>query len=179
MANNLKIRKATLADIPLIQEIADVAFPATYKDIITPEQCNFMMDMMYSTVNLTRQMTGEHHTYLICSLDDKPVGYVSVQPLPPSEVEDDGSGLDVFDLQKIYVLPEAQHHHIGRFLFDNALKLIRELHPEPCRMELHVNRYNKALGFYEHMGMKKLREGDYPIGNGYYMNDYIMGLDLK
>jgi hypothetical protein len=26
--------------------------------------------------------------------------------------------------------------------------------------------------------MRKLREGDFPIGNGYYMNDYIMGLDI-
>ena len=32
--------------------------------------------------------------------------------------------------------------------------------------------------FYEKMGMRKLREGDFPIGNGYYMNDYIMGLDI-
>nr|HRL86273.1 GNAT family N-acetyltransferase [Bacteroides uniformis] len=24
----------------------------------------------------------------------------------------------------------------------------------------------------------KLREGDFPIGNGYYMNDYIMGLEI-
>ena len=45
-------------------------------------------------------------------------------------------------------------------------------------MELNVNRNNKALQFYEHMGMRKLREGDFPIGNGYYMNDYIMGLDI-
>ena len=30
----------------------------------------------------------------------------------------------------------------------------------------------------EYMGMRKLREGDFPIGNGYYMNDYIMGLDI-
>lgn len=164
----LTIRKATLDDIPVIQGIANVAFPDTYKDIITPEQCSYMIDMMYSTVNLTKQMTEEHHTYLICSLDDKPVGYVSVQPL-----ED-----DVFELQKIYVLPDMQQHHIGRFLFEHAEALIKELHPAPCRMELHVNRYNKALGFYQHMGMKKLREGDYPIGNGFYMNDYIMGVDL-
>ena len=46
-------------------------------------------------------------------------------------------------------------------------------------MELNVNRNNPALGFYEHMGMKKVREGDFPIGNGYYMNDYIMGLDIN
>ena len=37
----------------------------------------------------------------------------------------------------------------------------------------------RALHFYERMGMRKLREGDFPIGDGYYMNDYIMGLDIK
>ena len=59
-----------------------------------------------------------------------------------------------------------------------AIKCIKEMHPEPCLMELNVNRNNKALQFYEYMGMRKLREGDFPIGNGYYMNDYIMGLDI-
>ena len=28
------------------------------------------------------------------------------------------------------------------------------------------------------MGMRRLREGDFPIGEGYYMNDYIMGLEI-
>ena len=46
-------------------------------------------------------------------------------------------------------------------------------------MELNVNRNNRALHFYERMGMRKLREGDFPIADGYYMNDYIMGLDIK
>jgi hypothetical protein len=45
-------------------------------------------------------------------------------------------------------------------------------------IDKNVNRNNKALQFYEHMGMRKLREGDFPIGNGYYMNDYIMGLEI-
>ena len=163
-----KIKKATLEDIPIIQSIANITFPLTYKDIITPEQNDYMMNMMYSTNSLTKQMTVEHHTYLICYLDGKPVGYVSVQPIDK----------DVFDLQKIYVLPNHQHQHIGKYLFEHAVALIREMHPAPCRMELHVNRYNKALHFYEHIGMHELRQGDYDIGNGYYMNDYIMGMDL-
>ena len=49
---------------------------------------------------------------------------------------------------------------------------------EPCMMELNVNRRNRALHFYERMGMRRLREGDFPIGDGYYMNDYIMGLEI-
>ena len=81
-------------------------------------------------------------------------------------------------LQKIYVLPYYQGAHCGSFLFREAVKYIKEIHPEPCMLELNVNRNNKALHFYEHMGMKKLREGDFPIGNGYYMNDYIMGKEI-
>ena len=35
------IYQATLKDIPIIQEIARVTFPVTYRDIITPEQKDF------------------------------------------------------------------------------------------------------------------------------------------
>ena len=86
---------------------------------------------------------------------------------------------DLFHLQKIYVLPRFQGIGAGEFLFRHAVEYIRSVHPAPCRMELNVNRNNRALHFYERMGMRKLREGDFPIGDGYYMNDYIMGLDIK
>ena len=46
-------------------------------------------------------------------------------------------------------------------------------------MALTLNRRNPALHFYERMGMRCLREGDFPIGGGFYMNDYIMGLDIE
>ena len=101
-------------------------------------------------------------------MDGEAAGYVSVQQ----------QGEDLFHLQKIYVLPYYQGAHCGSFLFREAIKYIKEVHPGPCLMELNVNRNNKALQFYEHMGMRKLREGDFPIGNGYYMNDYIMGLEI-
>ena len=74
--------------------------------------------------------------------------------------------------------PIFKAHTAVVFYSREAVRCIKEVHPEPCLMELNVNRNNKALLFYERMGMRKLREGDFPIGNGYYMNDYIMGLDI-
>ena len=102
-------------------------------------------------------MEEEGHVYFLAYEECEAAGYVSVQQ----------QGEDLFHLQKIYVLP-----------FREAIKYIKKVHPGPCLMELNVNRNNKALQFYEHMGMRKLREGDFPIGNGYYMNDYIMGLEI-
>ena len=38
------IRKATVADCELIHTMAKEVFPATYKDILSPEQLDYMMD---------------------------------------------------------------------------------------------------------------------------------------
>ena len=162
------VRKATTKDCGLIHNMASIVFPATYKEIISTEQLDFMMDWMYSHENIRKQMEEEGHVYFIAYKGDEPCGYVSVQP------EEDA----IFHLQKIYVLPAFQGQHLGSFLFRQAIKYIKEIHPAPCLMELNVNRNNKALHFYEKMGMRKLHEGDFPIGNGYYMNDYIMGLNI-
>lgn len=162
------IRKTTTEDCGLIRKLAQEVFPATYREILSPEQLNYMMEWMYSIDSLKKQITEEGHVYFIAYEKDEACGYVSIQP----ERE------DLFHLQKIYVLPSFQGLHLGKQLFQTVIGYIKEVHPSPCRMELNVNRNNKAIGFYEYMGMKKLREGDFPIGNGYYMNDYIMGLSI-
>ena len=43
-------------------------------------------------------------------------------------------------------------------------------------LQLNVNRHNKALHFYEKQGFKIIREEDIDIGEGYFMNDYVMEL---
>lgn len=184
--NGISIRKATLADVLLINEMADVAFRATYKDILSADQIDYMMEWMYSVPSLEHQMTEEGHIYFIsecpkADIDEAsvPCGYVSVQKDDsPVQADDDETVRTVYHLQKIYVLPEYQGKGIGEKLFRKIVDFVKEMNPYPCRIELNVNRHNKALHFYEKMGMKKLREGDFPIGKGYYMNDYIMGLDL-
>lgn len=162
------IRRATIADCELINKLANEVFPATYKEILSPEQLDYMMGWMYAPENIRKQMEEEGHVYFIAYEECEPTGYVSVQQ------QDE----NVFHLQKIYVLPRFQGTRLGSRLFDQAVKYIKEVHPSPCLMELNVNRNNKALRFYERKGMKKVREGDFPIGNGYYMNDYIMGLEI-
>ena len=199
----IHISKASGEDIMCIHDMAQVVFRHTYREILSPEQMEYMMDWMYSPANLQKQL-DEGHVYYIAYRDGKPCGYVSVQP---EGIADDGSLL--FHLQKIYVLPSEQGHGLGRALFDRAVAHVREavlarevVHAqefahvqevaggctEECvegcvegcgaRIELNVNRNNPSIGFYHHLGLRILRQGDFHIGNGYYMNDYIMGLEV-
>ena len=164
-----EIRKATLEDISLINELAWIVFPHTYNKMLPPGQTEYMMEWMYSEESLHKQMTQDGHIYYLAFKGDEPAGYLSIQP----EAE------HVYHLQKIYVLPHFQGLNLGKMLFNHAIKSIKELHPEPCQMRLNVNRDNtKAVEFYQRMGMSKVFEGDFEIGQGYLMTDYIMGLDI-
>ena len=164
-----EIRKATLEDIDLINRLAWIVFPHTYKELLSQGQIDFMMDWMYSPENLRKQMTEDGHIYYLAFDGSESAGYLSIQP----------EGEHTYHLQKIYVLPSYQGKKLGKLLFNQAIQAIKEVHPEPCQMRLNVNRYNtNAVEFYQRMGMKKVFEGDFDIGHGYLMTDYIMELDI-
>jgi len=163
------IRQATLEDIPAIREMASVVFPATYGEILSAEQLPYMMDMMYSEESLRRQMTERGNVFFICEGQ----GYVSYRYDRPAE-----DGGEIYHLEKIYVLPQCQGSGLGRKLFGRIVEEVRARSKGPARIELNVNRQNRAVTFYEHLGMRKDRSGDFPIGNGFFMNDFIMTLDV-
>lgn len=164
----VQFKKADRDMIPLIEELAQEIFPATYAPILSSEQIDYMMEWMYSKESLDKQMT-EGHVYHIALWDNVPVGYFSVQMVEEG----------VWHLQKIYLKPVLQGKSVGKQMFLSAVGYIRENSQLPCVVELNVNRNNvKAIRFYEHMGMHKASQGDFPIGNGYFMNDYIMAMDI-
>lgn len=169
----MTIRPATYDDIPAINAMAQVVFRQTYRNILSPEQMEFMMDWMYSLENLATQMDAGHR-FFIAEDDTNPQGYVSVRPDGA-----DADGTPVFHLEKIYVMPSAQGFGLGKALFETAVEAVRHaVNGTHARMELNVNRNNPAIGFYKKLAMTILRQGDFPIGHGFYMNDYIMGINI-
>ncbi len=173
----VSIRTASPADIPLLRRLAAEAFPATYAPILTPSQIDYMMTWMYSEESLRRQFDEGQTFYIAYGTTEAAEGAAAEEPLGYLSVERQAA--DLFHLQKIYVLPAAQGRGVGAALFRRAIDHARSCGTLPCRLELNVNRYNRALGFYERMGMQRLRTVDVPIGNGFYMNDYIMGLEIE
>lgn len=173
LMTEFNIRRATVEDIPIIQSMADVVFRKTYANILSPEQMEYMMGWMYSTSSLQSQIEGEGNAFYIAFFAEVPAAYVSF--------EQNGStydGAKIFHLQKLYILPEYQHSGLGRQLFEFVKKFLSDHYSERCRIELNVNRSNPAVGFYEHIGLVRTGQGDFPIGKGFYMNDFIYSLDI-
>ncbi len=162
-----EIRKASLSDIPLIRKLSLLVWPQTYSSIISQEQINYMLEMMYSETSLSKQMTEEGCTFLIVYENENPVGYASYA------YEADG----IWKLQKLYVLPDQQGKGTGKLLVNQILESIKPLGAKS--LQLQVNRINKAKEFYEKLGFNIITTADFDIGNGYFMNDYVMEKKLS
>lgn len=65
------IRRASQDDLLTIREMAQVVFRHTYRDILSDEQMEYMMDWMYSIRSLEAQLS-QGHTYYIAFRDEKP-----------------------------------------------------------------------------------------------------------
>ena len=162
-----KIKNASVNDISLIRELTFKVWPQTYAAILSQEQISYMLDMMYSEAVLKKQMTEEACRFIIVYDEEDPVGFASF-----SEIKS-----RVFKLHKIYILSSQQGKGTGKFLLDFIINEIQQ--QGASALQLQVNKYNKAKSFYEKLGFAVIEEADFDIGNGYFMNDYVMEKQLK
>lgn len=130
---------------------------------------DYMLERMYAPDVLQRQM-DEGHIFLILTEDGSPVGFAGFEC-------DYGGKQGVCKLHKLYLLPETQGRGLGRMLLHAVKEMAQERSQE--RLLLNVNRYNKALHFYRRLGFEVVAEEDIDIGQGFFMNDYLMALELK
>jgi len=160
---DISFKKATLSDIPLIRSLADRIWWRHYPAIITNDQIEYMLELMYSERSITEQMQ-KHQNYTLIYADGEPVGYYAVSEKSPGH----------FFLHKFYIDTDQHRKGIGATAFDhikeNDCKGYKEI-------TLQVNRRNiKAVNFYFKHGFVIDYVDDFDIGNGYTMDDFFMKL---
>lgn len=157
------IKAATINDIPVIQELTEKIWRPTYQPILTPEQIDYMLEMMYSTASLNKQITELRHQFLILLDDNAPIGFAAYSTT-------DAPG--IFKLHKIYLDGSYQGKGVGKFLLQQVADQVKDRGAHT--LELDVNRFNKAKYFYEKQGFSVFKEKQTDIGSGYIMDDYVM-----
>jgi diamine N-acetyltransferase len=160
----MKIRVATVTDIPSITKLAEEIWWPTYTEVISNEQIAFMLQEMYSAEALKHQMENGHH-FLVLEVDGEDKGFASYS-LQENKT---------YKLQKLYLHPDQQGKGAGKFLITEVEEKVKSHSGEV--LILNVNRGNKAKIFYEKMGYQILEELDIPYHH-FVLNDYIMGKNL-
>lgn len=152
--------------LSIIHKLAYRIWPSTFGGILSDTQIAYMLNWMYSIPSLEKQM-DEGCNFLLLYEDKNAVGYACYQL---NIIE------GVTKLHKIYLLPAIQGKGLGKFLIMEVIKRAKE--NKQSFLQLNVNRFNKAAHFYTRLGFQVVGQEDNDIGNGYFMNDYVMELSL-
>lgn len=164
----ITITEAFVEDIAKIQEIANITWPITYGEILTKEQLDYMLDLIYSNEALSKQIQNKKQLFYLISDTESVIGFIGI--------EHNYKNKAITKIHKIYLLPETQGKGFGKIVFEEIGKMALENNSN--ELLLNVNRFNTALNFYKKLGFEIKETVDIEIGNGYLMEDYVMGKNI-
>ncbi|AWV97708.1 GNAT family N-acetyltransferase [Arcticibacterium luteifluviistationis] len=164
----ISLRKATIKELPIIQSLAKEIWPATFGQILSKTQLEYMLDMMYSLASLKKQLSELNHVFIIVSEAGKDIGYLSYELNVKNE--------SITKIHKIYLHPSTQGKGYGKELIAYAKKIAIE--NKQRALTLNVNKYNKAYNFYLKQGFVLVKNEDIDIGQGFLMEDAVLSLSL-
>lgn len=164
------IRELDVSELSIVREIARCTWPVSYKHMISEEQIEYMLEWMYNDSALKHQWNEEKAHFYQISLNNYPIGFASIGPESQETSQH-------FKLHKLYVLPNFQSTGAGSALMRHCILTYTTM--GACQISLQVNRQNSAVAFYNKHGFVIQSEIKVDIGNGYFMDDFIMTRQLK
>ncbi len=161
----MKLIKATIENIPLIQDLAKRSWENAYAEILSQEQMKYMLENMYSEIEISAHLKNpNYHYYLI--FDEKTNDYDGFLGFENHYEE------NTTKLHRIYLVPESKGKGLGKKTLEFLNEKVKEVGDN--RIILNVNKYNLAQKFYVSQGYKVYDEGVFDIGNGFVMDDFLM-----
>lgn len=154
---------ATLSQLEIIQDLAKAIWPDAYGAILSQEQLEYMMEMMYSLDSLENQLKN-NTVFLLAKEENDFIGFASY--------ELNFQNSNKTKIHKLYVLPTIQGKGVGKNLILHIQEIAKK--NSNAALILNVNKYNKAKDFYLHNQFEIADSLVVDIGNGYVMDDFVM-----
>ena len=153
-------------NIHIVPQLADKIWNVCYNDIISQEQIDYMLEMMYNEEKINEGISAGEK-WEILKADNEAVGYLHYK------IEDQ----KVF-LSKIYLLQDEKFKGLGQVMMNHVIEFALE--NKLNAVYLTVNKNNsKAIKFYEKNGFKTIKTETFDIGNGFVMDDFILEKEIK
>jgi GNAT superfamily N-acetyltransferase len=127
-----------------------------------------MLGWMYSVEKLEEAIADYNQDFLVLENGLTILGFTGI--------EHHYQDKNITRIHKLYVLPETQGTGAGKALLEEIIQQAKLNHSS--LLHLNVNKANKAVSFYEHVGFVVSDQEVLDIGNGFVMDDYIMTKEI-
>jgi diamine N-acetyltransferase len=158
------------ADLEELRKISREIWYSHYSSILSHEQIEYMLTKMYGTEIIENEIYNKGISYDKVLHNSKLVGYLSYG----SEIIDNAKYLK---LHKCYLLSSLHGFGYGQKMLFHIYQKAQAMNLK--QIILNVNKKNeKGIKAYTKFGFRIIDSQVKDFGNGFVMDDYIMGYEL-
>lgn len=157
----ITIKKASVAEINIIQKVGRETFYETFAAHNSEEQIQQYLRESFSLEKLNRELSNANSQFFIAYEAEDPVGYLKINSgKAQTELQDE----DSLEIERIYV--KSSHHgkKVGQLLYDKALQVA--VQTQKKYLWLGVWEKNlRAVRFYQKNGFIEFDQHIFRMGN--------------
>ena len=164
---NVSLIKATTdEELKVISSCAEKIWNEYYISILSKEQIDYMINKFQSVENMKMQISKEGYEYYKIADGEALLGYLAIK----------NEGDRLF-LSKLYILQEFRQKGVSSIVLSFLKEYLKKNSLKKIYLTVNKNNIN-SIEVYKHFGFKIIKEEKADIGNGFFMDDYIMEFEM-
>jgi len=168
------IRKATISDLEIIQEISKQTFIETFAAVNTPENMENYVRENFNSVQVASEINNRESAFYLASLENEIIGYMK---LNIGNAQTEKQKENNLEIHRIYVLQAFHGKKMGQLLLDEAIKIAQQTGVESIWLGVWEEN-QRALQFYSKNGFVEFDKHIFTLGND-VQTDLLMRLEMN
>lgn len=159
--NSLKIKKATVKDLNVLQLIGRQTFSETFADVNSEENMIKYLKESFADEKLTAELNNPDSHFYFAQLDNKIIGYLKLNTDDAQTEKQDHNALEI---ERIYVAKEFHGQNVGQVLYAQALETAKELNATYIWLGVWEKNF-RAVSFYTKNGFVQFDTHIFRLGD--------------
>ena len=168
------IRKATISDLEIIQQISKQTFIETFFEVNTPANMANYVQENFNPEQIASEINNRESAFYLASLENEIIGYMK---LNFGDAQTEKQKENNLEIHRIYVLQAFHGKKIGQLLLEEALKIGKETGIDFIWLGVWEENH-RALQFYSKNGFVEFDKHIFTLGND-IQTDFLMRLEMN
>jgi ribosomal protein S18 acetylase RimI-like enzyme len=165
----INIKKCSIEDLALLQEISYETFNDTFKDQNSSENMEAYLERAFNLNQLEKELSNASSEFFFVYLNDEVAGYLKVNT---NDAQSEEMGVETLEVERIYIKTKFQKHGLGKYLLNKAIDIALEHNKKKIWLGVWEKNEN-AIAFYKKMGFVQTGAHSFYMGDEEQI-DFIM-----
>jgi len=157
----INIKKCTLEDVHVLQDISVETFNETFKHQNSSQNMKTYLDKAFNLKQLQKEIFNVYSEFFFISYDTEVAGYLKINT---DAAQSENMGNESLEVERIYIRSKYQNKGLGKYLINKAVDIAMEQGKKKIWLGVWEKNAN-AIAFYKkhgfvHAGAHSFNMGD-------------------